>query len=317
MAWQNAPLLNKLTASQQGGKRGAQLWGVDYKGVLHTIYQESPGGTWSNWKGPDWAGPGYPKQVYELAACQQNDGRVILFTLDMKRRLRCISQQEPGGNWTGWYELDWNGAPDGWLTKLAAAQRGIREPNAELWAITDDGTIVGAHQWLPEGRWAAGWYDWTPSPQSFQSIEITAARQYNGHLALWALDSNRQLWCMNERTPDSQSPINNWGPWEGPNWQNAPKLRNIAAVKGHEGAIIWGQDEDYRLTMNWQDGKGKWYGWSPLNWMGAPHSYELTAAGQNNNCVQLWAISLQGKLTSIAQSAPACNWQTHWSDRDD
>lgn len=317
MSWQNAPLLNKLTASQQGGKRGAQLWGVDYKGILHTIYQKSPGGEWSNWMGPDWAGQGYPKQVYELAACQQNDGRVILFTLDMKRRLRCISQHEPGGDWTGWYELDWNGAPDGWLTKLAAAQRGIREPNAELWAITDDGTIVGAHQWLPEGRWFQGWYDWTPAPQSFRAIEITAARQYNGHLALWGLDSNRQLWCMSEKTPDSQTPLDNWGPWEGPNWQGAPKLRNIAAVKGHEGAIIWGQDENYRMTMNWQDGKGKWNGWSPLNWLGAPHSYELTAAGQNNNCVQLWAITLMGKLTSIAQTAPACNWQPHWSDRDD
>jgi len=71
------------------------------------------------------------------------------------------------------------------------------------------------------------------------------------------------------------------------------------------------------MTMNWQDGKGKWNGWSHLNWLGAPHSYELTAAGQNNNCVQLWAITLRGKLTSIAQTAPACNWQPHWSDLDD
>lgn len=268
--------------------------------------------------GPDWAGPGFPKYVYELAACQERDGRVTLFTLDLKRRLRCITQHEAGGDWGGWYEFDWDGSPEGWRTKIAAAQRGIREPGAELWAITPD-ALVEAHQWLAgaDSRWFVGWVDWTRTSENSEFIEITAARQHNGHLALWGIDTNRQLWCITENTPDGHTPPSDWGKWEGPNWQGAPKLRNIAAVKGHEGTIIWGIDENYRMTMNWQDGKGKWNGWSPLNWMGAPHSYELTAAGQNNNCVQVWAVTLGGKLTSIAQTAPSCNWQQHWSDRDD
>jgi hypothetical protein len=317
MSWQNAPRLEKLTAAQQGGKRGAQLWGVDYRGTLHTIYQKTPGGEWSNWLGPDWAGGGFPKQVYELASCQQNDGRVILFTLDLKRRLRYISQQEPGGDWTGWHEFDWSGTGEGLLTKLTAVQRGVKELNAELWAITSDGEVYGAHQWLKEGRWFQGWYVWPTTPEKSQFIELAAARQHNGHVALWGIDTNHRLWFMNEDTPDSPTPPTGWGAWQGPNWQSAPKLRNIAAVRGAEGAILWGIDEDYRLIQNWQDGKGKWYGWSHVNWLGAPHCHELTAAGQNNNCVQVWAVTLQGKLTSIAQKAPACNWGQHWSDKDD
>jgi hypothetical protein len=55
--WQNAPAFEKLTASQQGGNRGAQLWGVQYNGTLDTIYQITPGGSWSQWLGPDWAVP--------------------------------------------------------------------------------------------------------------------------------------------------------------------------------------------------------------------------------------------------------------------
>ena len=98
MSWQNPPaLLNKLTASQQGGNRGAQLWGVDIKGTLYTIYQTTPGGEWSNWKGPDWNGPNHPKQVYELAACQRHDGTVQLWVLDMKRQLWSTWQRSPGG----------------------------------------------------------------------------------------------------------------------------------------------------------------------------------------------------------------------------
>src|SRR5205807_7461143 len=73
--WQNAPALNKLTASQQGGSRGAQLWGVAYNGRLYSIYQISPGGGWSEWAA-DWAGPSNPKQFYELTAAQQNNGCV-------------------------------------------------------------------------------------------------------------------------------------------------------------------------------------------------------------------------------------------------
>jgi len=55
MSWQNAPRLNKLTAAQNGGNRGAQLWGIDFKGQLYTIYQKTPGGEWSGWIKNDWA----------------------------------------------------------------------------------------------------------------------------------------------------------------------------------------------------------------------------------------------------------------------
>src|SRR5689334_9001764 len=99
--WQNAPTLNKLTASQQGGSRGAQLWGVQYDGTLNTIYQETPGGSWSQWLGSDWAGGGYPEQVYELAAAEQNNGCVQFWGLDMGLRLWSNKQSSPGGNWEG------------------------------------------------------------------------------------------------------------------------------------------------------------------------------------------------------------------------
>src|SRR5215813_9931091 len=133
MSWQNAPTLNKLTSAQQGGNRGAQLWGVDFKGTLHTIYQKTPGGEWSNWLGPDWAGARRPKQVYELAATQYSDGRVVLFVLDMYQELWMISQNSPGGDWSGWEKPEWNGMPKGGLRKLTAVQQG---PNgkAQLWA---------------------------------------------------------------------------------------------------------------------------------------------------------------------------------------
>ncbi len=48
MSCENAPSLTVITASQQGGTRGAQLWGAEDNGTLHTIFQETPGGGWGS-----------------------------------------------------------------------------------------------------------------------------------------------------------------------------------------------------------------------------------------------------------------------------
>jgi hypothetical protein len=313
MSWENAPSLNKLTASQQGGNRGAQLWGVDHKGVLHTIYQKTPGGEWSGWLGADWAGPGYPKQVYELAATQQEDGRVMLFVLDMKQELWCISQHAPGGDWTGWQRPEWNGMRGGDLKKLCAAPQGSKG-YGQMWALTGDGSIVGNHQIRHDGPWFEGWYEWPATPENSRFVEITAARQGTGRTALWALDTKRQLWCMRQTDGDAIPP-GGWGQWSGPNWQGAPKLRNIAACEGKDGALIWGiGEEEWRIFFNWQLGRGsdRWGGWQIGDWMNGPPSYELTAAGQNNGCARVWAISLDHVLYSIGQTPPSCDWEMTW-----
>jgi hypothetical protein len=69
--------------------------------------------------------------------------------------------------------------------------------------------------------------------------------QGDGKGALWALDTKMQLWGMVQTAPGGS-----WGPWTGPNWEKAPKLRNIAAVETtvkknnetYHGACIWGDN---------------------------------------------------------------------------
>lgn len=311
MAWENAPTLNKLTASQQGGNRGAQLWGVDYKGTVHTIYQTTPGGQWSKWLGPDWAGQGYPKQVYELAASQVKEGRTQFWALDMKLQLWSTWQNSPGGNWSAWQQ-NWNNMPGkNKLKKIAAAQAGGSH-GAYFFGITESGVLVICHQILPAGNWSP-WTDFRSTPANSRWIEITACQQHDGRVALWGLDTERQLWtCLQD------SPGGNWGAWSGPNWKNAPRFRNIAAVKSYSGSILFAQDDEYGINCLLQNSPGSphWTGWLD-NWMGGPESYELAVAGQNNNCVHLWVITLKQKLSGFGQAPPQCGWYMGWSDRDD
>ncbi|MDT4895078.1 MAG: hypothetical protein QOH25_155 [Acidobacteriota bacterium] len=99
-------------------------------------------------------------------------------------------------------------------------------------------------------------------------------------------------------------------------WQNAPVLNKLTASQqgGNRGAYIWGIDSEYRMIANFQTAPGtdKWSGWSSGDWMNAPFSYELTAAGQNNGCIQVWAVGLDQVLSSIAQTPPACGWDLSW-----
>src|SRR5262249_50223963 len=150
--------LTKLTASQQGGNRGAQLWGVDFKGTLYTKYQTTPGGPWSDWFGPNWNGDIRPKEVYELAACQRHDGTTQVWALDVKRQLWSTWQTSPGGNWNGW-QADWNKPPGSFRFKKIAAtqlQANSAQP-ARFWGINEDGILISCAEGQT-GSWG-GWGD--------------------------------------------------------------------------------------------------------------------------------------------------------------
>ena len=310
MSWENAPALNKLTASQQGGNRGAQLWGVDYKGHLHTIYQKSPGGDWSNWMGHEWNPENHPKQIYELAACQLGNGAVQLWALDNKREIWTAMQLEQGGDWLGFWhstKTKWNNSQ--WAFKKIAC---TRWGDAAIFiGVKDDGHLAVT---FGGGRWSRWRDNFHPTPEDSRWIEFTACLQGNGRVAFWGLDDKRQLWGCGEK----QKGTGDMGEWNGPNWLGAPRLRNIAAVEGARGAVIVAQDEDYRVLINSQTSPGStnWSGWSQLGGANAPQSYELTAAAQNNERAQVWAVTLGGKLTSIAQR-DAEHWTGEWSHKDD
>ena len=298
--WQNAPTFTRIAASQQGGTRGAQFWGVQINNQLNSIYQETAGGSWSGWMGGGWE---KAKPVFDVAACQQNDGRVQLWALDIKQQLWTIWQTSPGGNWTGWSGPNWNGAQQ--LIEICACQQGGSR-GAQFWGIQQDYTLVTCYQVTPGGAWS-GFAPWPATPAQSQFIQLAAAQQNDGRVQLWAIDTNLQLWSCWQTSPGG-----NWTGWSGPKWDNAPKLLSIAASQqgGSRGAQIWGITENYTLVTDYQvTPGGGWSGWA--NWQDAPGVTQIAAAQQNNGCVQLWAVGTDNVLISTSQTSPGGNW-TGW-----
>lgn len=302
-SWYDAPPLLQIAASQQGGSRGAQLWGVTKDYTLISIYQLTPGGSWSGWSSGNWLGA--PPQVVQITAAQQNNGCVQFWATDQKQQLWSIAQTSPGGDWSSWSGPNWNGAPI--LTEIGAVEQGGTR-GAQLWGITVSNQLISTFEETP----GAGWSSWSTGSwlNAPPVIGVTAAGQNDGRVQIWVLDIKQQLWSAWQTSPGGD-----WTGWSGPNWAGAPPLQQIAAVQqgGQRGAQLWGVDENNALWTIYQVSPGGgWSSWIGPGWDGSPQCVQITGAQQNNGSVQFWAVDMNLALKSIAQTSPGGNW-TAWA----
>ncbi|MFL6163739.1 MAG: alkaline phosphatase family protein [Jatrophihabitantaceae bacterium] len=303
--WRGAPPLALVAASQQGGSRGAQLWGLDISGQLRSTYQESPGGPWSAWSDV-WNGSSPPALV-SVAAAQQNDGTVRIWVIDADNTLYSNAQTSPGGDWTGWSGAGWSAPPP--LRMVAACQQGGSR-GAQLWGIDTTGQLRSTYQESPGGPWSA-WSDvWNgSSPPAL--ISVAAAQQNDGTVRIWVIDADNTLYS-NAQT----SPGGDWTGWSGAGWSSAPPLQAVTASQqgGSRGAQLWGIDTNGQLRSTYQETPGgPWSSWSGV-WNGASPSNvaALAAAQQNDGTVRIWVLDGDNALYSTAQVGPGEDW-TAWS----
>lgn len=304
--WQGAPSLKVIAASQQGGSRAQQLWGVDDAGQLRSIYQEYPGGPWSGWSGP-WRGDS-PAGLTSLAACQQNDGRVQLWGLGANHALYSIYQTSPGGDWSGWSGAGWNGAPP--LKVVAASQQGGSR-GAQLWGIDLSGQLRSTYQETAGGSWVGWSGNWRNAPGNLVSVAV--CQQNNGACRIWIVDGDGRLYSTRQTTPGGD-----WEAWSPPSWGNPPPLAAIACSQqgGTRGGEIWAVDRQGVLHSNYAENNqinSPWSGWSSDWYGGSPRNLvSLAACQQNDGTVRLWGVDGDGVLYSIAQKSPGGDW-TAWS----
>ena len=304
-SWNNAPRLLQIAAVQQGGSRGALLWGITPDYSLVSCFQNTPGGGWSNWSLS--APP--PARKLQVTAAQQNDGCCQVWVADSHEDLWCATQTEPGGDfWSPFSNSgnSWNGAPH--LDAMAAVQQGGSR-GTQLWAITVKDQLISTFQFSPGGDWSA-WSEpnWEKAPPA---IAVAGAQQNNGNVGLWLLDQKQQLWSISQTSPGG-----NWTTWSGPNWNKAPKLQAIAASQqgGSRGAQLWALDEGDQIwsTFQYTPG-GSWSPWTGSGWSGtgpSPPAIQLAAAQQNDGCVQLWVLDPDLNLHSITQQSRGGNWNS-------
>lgn len=99
---QSVPL-DAPCAAEQGGNRGVQFWALDQNSQIWTLYQDTPGGQWDGWFGPDFVNQ--PVSFTQLAAAGQGNGCTLLIGLSPIGQLFTIGQLSPGGDWGTWQQM--------------------------------------------------------------------------------------------------------------------------------------------------------------------------------------------------------------------
>ncbi len=295
--------LHSIAAAQQTGGNGAELWATDASGQIWNCYQESPGGTWTDWAGPGFSGQNSP--AWQVAAADQNTGCLMLFALGLDGGVSAVAQASPSGSWGNW-STDWLASQPTEFAQIAASQQ-WGDRGVELWSIDLDGNIWTLYQKTPGGAWSS-WEGPGFKNQPVPMIRVAAAGQNNGCVILFALDSSGQVWSISQSSPGG-----NWGGWSGPNLASQPCLfHTLSAVqqKGSRGAEVWATDSDgniwtlYQLTAG-----GSWSHWEGPGFKGQGVSMSrTTACDQGDGDVVLLSLQEGAGLWRIYQQSPGGDW---------
>jgi hypothetical protein len=293
----------RIAASQQGGSRGVELWALPARGQISTLYQKTAGGPWSNWEGPGFKGQ--PVDMQHVAAAQQRNGNVMLFTLDGKGSVWAIGQQRPGGDWAGWSGPSLASQPS-LFEKIAACEQGGSR-GVELWALGADGRIWTLYQVTAGGAWSK-WEGPSFKGQPGPMRHLAAALQNTGNVMLFALDDRGSVWAIGQ-----QQPGGDWGGWAGPGLSGQPHaFSQIVASeqKGTRGVELWALGEDGQIWTLYQKNPGNsWSAWEGPGFKAQPKPMrQIAAALQNTGNAMLFAVDDEGQLWSIGQQKPGGDW---------
>lgn len=298
-----AGYISDITAAEQSGDRGVELWTIDATGQIWTIYQTTPGGAWSSWEGPRFKGQ--PVPAWQVTAAGQNTGCLILFILDLEGSVWCIKQLSPGGDWGDWTGPWLAGQPVPFVQFAAAAQGGDR--GVSLKAIDQTGEIWVLYQTTPGGAWS-NWegpgFKGQPEPMRL----LTQAGQNTGCLELFTTNKDGAVWAIPQTSPGGD-----WGAWTGPWLHGQPKpFYKISAAEqnGNRGVSLKTIDADGRMWVLYQTTPGgSWSNWEGPGFKNQPTPMRLlTQAGQNTGALEVFTIDTSGNLWTIKQLSPGGDW---------
>lgn len=346
--WMGLGHVTKITATNHP-VRGVVLAAIAHDYLVYTNTQFAAGGPdWSGWVGPTpiehpfpfaWPPPpeGEPwpqngsadfNVAFELTGAQHALGMPQLWGLSMKGKL--MGRVMDGGDWSdtaspslrGLACVQWTVTADPTKPIFSRPQRVLSE--FQMWGITRDCRLVHklrlqqpTPQASPEPWDLTTWNDAPPA------MAVTATMKNDNKGQVWVLDPYLRLWsCWWDG--DAQA----WSSWsgpardDGPGWNNAPKLKAIAASQ-HRGAIaarnrategaepdhiLLGINEADQLVATSQRST-HWEPWSGPNWNGCPQSVrDIAAVQQSDGCLQVWAVSKGGDLMTISQTKRGGGW---------
>ena len=290
----------QLAAATQSGGGGLCLFAIGRTTSIWSTHQATPGGAWTPWDGPKFAGQ--PAPASKIAAAGQNDGRLMLVMLDTQGMTWTLGQDSPSGGWGGWQGPCVGGEKFSY-SDVAAGQQG-GDGGIRICTADPMGKIWELYQTTPGGAWS-NWEGPGLSNQPASAGEVALASQNDGNLMLFAEGGGKVMAVA------QLSPGGDWGEWQQ---LSAPlPLVSLCAAQqgGDRGVQLWAIDQTSgQIWTILQEGAGgNWSDWKGPGFHRQPESFQrLAAADQGDGCCLLLATGMDGEIWATGQASPGGDW---------
>lgn len=241
--------LRALAASRNEDGR-LEIFAIGGDGVVYHRYQEKAStAPWS-----DWLSLGRPgdKSLWTLSVGRNGDGRLEVFALDEAGALWHRHQPiDPGQPWSDWLSLEKPGAD---LVRVVAATNA--DGRLEVFGLDKEGRLVHTYQKTPGSE---SWSSWQSleRPPDRALVELEAARNQDGRIEVFALDSRGGLWHRYQ-PPDASQPWIDWLSLENPD------LTSLAVGISADGRLELFGAGGFGVQHSYQSkpGAGPWTVWN-------------------------------------------------------
>ena len=312
-SWNRSPTLRQLVAVNESDN-GLSLWGV---GIDHTVYRTRRSkGQWSAWD-KNWNFAPKLQRVVAVIDQQTKGNPSYVWGIGTDNAVHHTSltfvslPPVPGSplvqnaNWSTWVR-DWANAPK--LQDIFAVTSGGR---IFVWGIGTNNTVhLNWHDstkwsgWLPPSLWNSPPPLRTVFALIDPGIPFAAAYDTNKGIDVWGIGPDgavhHTFWHRGV-----------WSNWEL-NWNNAPKLNSITAVKDANGSLhVFGIGVDNTVYLIWRDGT-KWSGWLK-GWNNAPKLQSITPINDANNSLHVFGIGTDNLVYLIwRNNGKWSSWMKDW-----
>jgi hypothetical protein len=204
--WWNAPKLTCMCAGVMGwSMRGRCFWGVGEDGQLWVTYEDLATGPLGRWvKFYNWDKPPPGGRIIALTTAVAGNRAMSLWALTDDHVLHCKSQRTADDSWPDPWVAGWWNAPK--LVGICASMQGGSLGRA-IWGIGEDGKLYWTYEKAAMG---GGWTDWQQFPGPGNTVSsLSAARQSDGRVVLWALSEDNVLYNNIQKTAGGE-----WAGWE-------------------------------------------------------------------------------------------------------
>ncbi len=230
------------------------------------------------------------KGAGQVAAAQNQDGRLEAFVIGPNNKVYQAWQTEPNGGWSNWKELS------GGTAKSLTVSRN-KDGRLEVFSIGLNNKVYQAWQTEPNG----GWSNWKQLSGGTTVQDLTVGQSADGRLEVFAVGTDSKVYQVWQTETNGSAGWSNWKQLSG------GTAKSITVGRNKDGRLeVFTIGTNNKVYQAWQtEPNGGWSNWKQLSG-GMAKSIEV---GQSlDGRLEVFTVGTDNKVYQAWQTQPNGDW---------